>query len=178
VNVANALTVLRLLMVPLFVWLLLSGDGTGWRVAAFCVFVLAGLTDVADGYIARRYDMVTEFGKFADPVADKALVGAALVGLSYLGELPWWATIVILGRELIVTGLRTWVIRHGVIPANRGGKYKALTQNIAIGLYLLPLTGTLAELRFPVLLLAVVLTVYTGVDYLFQALRLRSNGST
>ena len=136
-NVANALTVLRLVLVPLFVVLLLAG-GTGWRIAAFAVFLVASVTDVLDGRIARRRGLITDFGKIADPIADKALTGAALVTLSAQGELPWWVTAVILARELGVTGLRFWVIRHGVIAASRGGKIKTLLQVLAICLYVLP----------------------------------------
>jgi CDP-diacylglycerol--glycerol-3-phosphate 3-phosphatidyltransferase len=101
------------------------------------------------------------------------LIGAALIGLSALGDLPWWVTVVILVRELGITGLRFFVIRHGVIPASRGGKIKTLLQNVAIGLYVLPLTGWSASLRFGLLALAVVITLATGVDYVARAVRLR-----
>jgi CDP-diacylglycerol--glycerol-3-phosphate 3-phosphatidyltransferase len=109
-----------------------------------------------------------------DPVADKALVGAALVTLSLLDELPWWATLVVLGRELGVTGLRMLVLRHGLLPATRGGKVKCLTQNVVVVLYLLPLPVALQVIRLPVLLLAVACTVVTGLDYLARAVRLRA----
>ena len=168
-NVANALTVLRLLLVPLFVVLLLEG-GTGWRIAAFAVFLVASVTDVLDGRIARRRGLITDFGKIADPIADKALTGAALVTLSAQGELPWWVTAVILARELGVTGLRFWVIRHGVIAASRGGKIKTLLQVLAICLYVLP--GTPDIVRAVVMGLAVVATVVTGADYAIRAVRL------
>ena len=174
-NLPNALTGLRLLLVPVFAWLLLreGGDDEASRVAAFVVFVLAVVTDYFDGAIARRRNLVTSFGKIADPIADKLLMGTALVGLSSLGELPWWITIVILVREIGVTLLRFWVIRHGVIAAGRGGKLKTATQAIALGLYILPLTGWLATLRAWVLAVALVLTVTTGVQYVVKALRLR-----
>ena len=144
-NVANGLTTLRILLIPVFVLTLFHGDGhqPGWRVLATVVFAVASITDRFDGEIARRRGIVTEFGKLADPIADKALVGAALIGLSILGELPWWITVVMLGREAGVTMLRFWVIRHGVIPASRGGKVKTMLQTVAIGLYLLPLSGWL-----------------------------------
>ena len=103
------------------------------------VFAVASVTDRLDGDLARRRSLVTDFGKIADPIADKALTGAALIGLSALDELPWWVTVVILVRELGITLLRFWVIRHGVIPASRGGKLKTLLQTVAIGLYVLPL---------------------------------------
>jgi CDP-diacylglycerol--glycerol-3-phosphate 3-phosphatidyltransferase len=175
-NLPNALTVLRLLLVPVFAWLLLrdGGDDATSRVWAAIVFVLASLTDFVDGELARRQGLVTTFGKVVDPIADKALTGTALVGLSYLGDLPWWVTIVILVREIGVTLLRFWVIRHGVIPASRGGKAKTAAQMVAIFMYLLPLTGWLVTAREIVMGIAVLLTLATGVDYVVRALRLRS----
>ncbi len=175
VNLANALTLGRLLLVPALGVLLFTGGGhaTGWRFAAFAVFVVAALTDRIDGAIARRRGLVTEVGKIADPLADKALIAVALAGLSAIGELPWWVTGVILGRELAVTLLRFWVIRHGVIPASRGGKWKTTVQGVAIGLYLLPLTGWPDTFRFWVMMIAVALTVITGADYVARALTLR-----
>ena len=174
-NIANALTVTRLLIVPWFGWSLLAGDGrgTGQRVTAFGLFALASYTDRLDGQLARRHDLVTAFGKLADPIADKALTGTALIGLSLLSELPWTVTVVVLVREVGVTLLRFWVIRHGVIAASRGGKLKTLLQGLAIGLYVLPLTGPLASGRAVVMAVAVALTVATGVDYVVRAVTLR-----
>jgi CDP-diacylglycerol--glycerol-3-phosphate 3-phosphatidyltransferase len=174
-NVANALTVLRFLLVPVFVVTLFWGTGheTSWRVLAWAVFAAASITDRFDGEIARRRGLVTEFGKLADPIADKALVGAALVGLSELGELWWWVTVVVLVREVGVTLLRFWVIRHGVIPASRGGKVKTFLQTVAIGLYVLPLSGVLHDLATAVMAAAVVVALVTGVDYVLRAVRLR-----
>jgi CDP-diacylglycerol---glycerol-3-phosphate 3-phosphatidyltransferase len=178
-NIANALTVLRIVLVPAFFALLVTHDGeaTTWRLAAFAVFVLASLTDHVDGDLARRRGLVTDFGKIADPIADKALMGAALVGLSVLGELPWWVTVVVLAREVGVTLLRLVVIRHGVIPASRGGKLKTVLQFVAIALYLLPLEGPLHVVRVAVMGVAVLVTVGTGLDYVARALRLRRDGS-
>src|SRR5919107_5455360 len=175
VNLPNALTVLRLAVVPLFAMLLLSDGGMddGRRVWATLFFTLAIITDRYDGMIARRRNQVTEFGKLADPIADKALTGTALIGLSALGMLPWWVTWVILVREVGVTVLRFWVIRHGVIAASRGGKAKTGAQALAIGLYILPLTGVLATGRWWVMAAAVVLTVVTGLDYVVRAISLR-----
>jgi CDP-diacylglycerol---glycerol-3-phosphate 3-phosphatidyltransferase len=169
-NVANALTVLRLALVPVFVVLLVAG-GTGYRTAAFLTFAVASVTDLLDGELARRRNLITDFGKIADPIADKALTGSALVTLSALGELPWWVTIVILARELAVTALRFWVIRHGVIAASRGGKIKTLLQVVAISLYILP--GDLGLERRLFMGAAVVATVVTGIDYTVRAVRLR-----
>src|SRR6516162_10129355 len=171
VNAANALTVLRLALVPVFVACLLAG-GDGWRVVAFAVFAAASVTDLLDGRIARRRGLITDFGKIADPVADKALTGAALVTLSALGELPWWVTAVILAREVCVTLLRFWVIRRGVIAASRGGKLKTLLQVVAIALYVLPLPTALNVVKEAVMAAAVVVTVVTGIDYGVRAVRL------
>lgn len=168
-NVANALTVLRLALVPVFVWFLLSG-GNGDRSVAFVAFALASVTDLLDGELARRWSLITDFGKIADPIADKALTGAALITLSYLGELPWWVTAVIVFRELAVTGLRFWVIRRGVIAASRGGKAKTMLQVIAISLYVLPVH--LGPTRAIVMGAALVVTVVTGIDYTARAIRL------
>ncbi|MFG2684167.1 CDP-diacylglycerol--glycerol-3-phosphate 3-phosphatidyltransferase [Streptomyces sp. NPDC048392] len=177
-NVANLLTMLRLLLVPAFVALMLGNGGydPAWRSFAWAAFAVAMITDLFDGHLARTYNLVTDFGKIADPIADKAIMGAALVCLSALGDLPWWVTAVILGRELGITVLRFVVIRYGVIPASRGGKLKTLTQGIAVGMYVLALTGPLATLRFWVMAAAVVLTVATGLDYVKQAIVLRRRG--
>jgi CDP-diacylglycerol--glycerol-3-phosphate 3-phosphatidyltransferase len=174
-NVANVLTTVRLVLVPVFAVVLFhdGGHDPAWRWAAWAVFAVATATDVLDGELARRRGLVTTFGKIADPIADKALMGTALVGLSILGDLPWWVTVVILVREVGVTLLRFWVIRIGVIPASRGGKIKTLLQGVGIGLYVLPLTGWLRTLSAVVMAAAVVVTVVTGVDYVVKALRLR-----
>jgi CDP-diacylglycerol--glycerol-3-phosphate 3-phosphatidyltransferase len=177
-NVANLLTMTRLVLVPGFVLLLVHGDGhdPAWRSFAWAAFAVAMITDLFDGELARRYGLVTDFGKIADPIADKAIMGAALIGLSGLGDLPWWVTAVILFRELGITLMRFWVIRHGVIPASRGGKLKTLTQGVAVGMYILVLTGPLASLRAWLMAAAVVLTVATGLDYVRQAVVLRRAG--
>jgi CDP-diacylglycerol--glycerol-3-phosphate 3-phosphatidyltransferase len=174
-NVANGLTGFRLLLVPVFAVLLMhdAGESTGWRVAAFVAFTVASVTDRFDGELARRRGLVTDVGTIADPIADKALTGAALVGLSLLGELPWWVTAVVLVREVGITLLRFVVIRHGVMPASRGGKLKTLLQGVAIGLYVLPLSGAAHTVAQAVMAVAVIVTVVTGADYLLRAARLR-----
>lgn len=178
VNIANFLTLLRIACVPVMVVLLFAEGGHDltlrWWAAG--VFVFAALTDLVDGAIARRRGLVTNFGKIADPIADKALIGAALVSLSVLADLAWWVTIVILVREIGITLLRFWVIEHGVIPASRGGKAKTVAQGVAITMYLLevpdlPWWSTASMLMMAV---AVVLTVVTGIDYVVRALRLRT----
>jgi len=174
-NLANALTVFRLLIIPLFLVFLFHGDGThpGWRIAATAAFAVASLTDRLDGELARKRGAITEFGKLADPLADKALIGAALIGLSLMHQLPWWVTVVILAREVSVTALRFWVIRHGVLAASRGGKLKTLLQAVAIGLFLLPPWPAVRDLGWVVMLAAIVVGVVTGVDYVGRALSLR-----
>ena len=171
-NIANILTIVRIVLVPVFIGFLLAG-GTVWRLAALGTFCVASLTDLLDGRLARSRGLVTDFGKIADPVADKALTGAALICLSALGELPWWVTGVIMFRELGVTGLRFWVIHRGVIAASRGGKAKTLLQIIAICLYLLPPSlGLPALVKEIAMAAALVVTLVTGVDYVVRAVRM------
>ena len=177
-NIPNMLTMVRLLIVPVFAALLLAGGGHDpkWRAVAWASFAIAMITDLFDGELARRMGLVSDFGKIADPIADKAIMGTALVALSALGDLPWWVTIVILVREIGITLMRFWVIRHGVIPASRGGKLKTLTQGIAVGMYVLVLSGPLASARAWLMGVAVLLTVVTGLDYVRQAVVLRRAG--
>jgi CDP-diacylglycerol--glycerol-3-phosphate 3-phosphatidyltransferase len=174
-NAANALTASRLVLIPVFVVLTVGSGLTepGWRVAAGLVFLVASLTDFVDGWIARHYGLVTTFGKVADPIADKALIGTALVLLSWYGALPWWVTGVILVRELGVTGLRFWVIRRGVIAASRGGKAKTGLQIAAITWYLFPFPPALDPVGVFLIGVALVVTGLTGLDYTVRALRLR-----
>lgn len=175
-NIANILTILRIVLVPVFLVALFvdGGHSTGWRIAATSIFAIAALTDWVDGQLARKHGLVTDFGKMADPIADKALIGAALVGLSLLGDLSWWVTGIIAARELGITLMRFAVLRHGVIPAGRGGKLKTLVQSVAIGFYLAPLPDGFAPVSATLMGFAVVLTVATGLDYVIQAVRLRA----
>jgi CDP-diacylglycerol--glycerol-3-phosphate 3-phosphatidyltransferase len=177
-NIANALTTLRFALVPVFGWLLLTHDGEvdAYRIAAFIVFCIAVATDRLDGEIARRRGLVTDFGKIADPIADKALTGMAFVGVSLLGELPWWVTVAVLVREWGVTVVRFWVIRYGVMAAGAGGKLKTMLQSLALGAYILPLTGWPQQVAAVFMAVAVVVTLVTGADYLRHALRLRRGG--
>jgi CDP-diacylglycerol--glycerol-3-phosphate 3-phosphatidyltransferase len=175
-NVPNALTAFRCVLVPVFAWMLLAHpDDPWWRVATTVVFVLAILTDSIDGHLARKYDSVTKFGKLADPIADKALTGMAFLGLSIIGELPWWVTIIILVREWGITALRFVMLRYGVMAANRGGKIKTVLQSVALVLYLLPLPATGPIHWFAVIVMgaAFVVTVITGLDYIREAITLR-----
>lgn len=173
-NVPNGLTALRMLLVPVFAWVLLSHPhDDSWRWMAALVFVFASITDIVDGKVARKYGLVTRFGKLWDPIADKALTGMALVGLSIIGELPWWMTIVILVREWGITLLRFLILKYGVMAANRGGKLKTVTQSIAIVMYLLPLPSWLHVVGVGVMWVALILTVLTGLDYCREAYVLR-----
>jgi CDP-diacylglycerol--glycerol-3-phosphate 3-phosphatidyltransferase len=174
-NPANVLTVLRIVLVPVFVVIVVASGltGTGPRIAACLVFCLASATDFVDGWIARKWSLVTSFGKIADPIADKALTGTALILLSIYDWLPWWVTIVILAREWGVTALRFWVIRYGVIAASRGGKLKTVLQIAAIAWYLWPVPEPFDVVGPWLMGAALAVTVVTGADYLVQAVRLR-----
>ena len=187
-NLPNALTTLRIVMVPFFGWALLVDDGTSvmWRCVAWALFAVAMITDKIDGDIARSRNLVTDFGKIADPIADKALTGMAFVGLSIIGELWWWVTVLVLLREWGITLLRFWVIRHGVMAAGRGGKLKTVLQTFALGLFILPIRllqddwGVLGDVLWGVavvtMVAAVGLTLVTGADYVVKALAVRRDG--
>ena len=176
-NVANAVTIGRIALVPFFAVVLLvdGGHSVAWRLVATVVFVVAALTDRLDGYLARRHNLVTDLGALLDPIADKLLIGTALVILSMFGELYWWVTVVILVRELGITALRFLMLKRATLPVSRGGKLKTVVQSVAISIFLLPL----ADLPFWLLVvasivmgLAVAVTVATGADYVRQAVRL------
>lgn len=165
-NVPNALTVARLLIVPLFGYLVLGVSQTqSAQWAGATIFLIAAITDLIDGVWARKYGLVTNFGKIADPIADKALIGTALVALSITGEIPWWVTGVILFREVAITIMRFWVINHGVIPASRGGKVKTVSQIIALVAYLIPVSGWVEVVAQMSLGVALAMTIVTGIDY-------------
>jgi CDP-diacylglycerol--glycerol-3-phosphate 3-phosphatidyltransferase len=176
VTAANALTLLRIVLIPVFVVLMVaSGMSVApLRIGAVFAFGVASLTDFADGFLARAMNQVTAFGQVADPIADKALTGTALVLLSVYDRLPWWVTVVIMTREIGVTLLRLWVIRHGVIPASRGGKIKTVLLIAAIAWYIWPFPSALAMVGPWLMGAATVVTVVTGLDYVARALRLRS----
>jgi len=177
-NMANVLTVARIVLVPFFAWALLldGGHTVRGRLLATAIFVLAAATDRLDGWLARRSGKITDLGKLLDPIADKLLVGSALVLLSALGDLPWWVTVVILVRELGITAMRFFLLRYVVLPASRGGKLKTVLQSVAIGLYLLPLDELPAFVEVVAAIamgLAVLVTVVTGLDYVRTAIRIR-----
>ncbi len=180
-NVPNALTTLRIVMVPFFAWALLhdGGESVGWRFVAFVIFTAAMITDKIDGDIARKHNLETNFGKIADPIADKALTGMAFIGLSIIGELWWWVTVVVLLREWSVTILRLSVMKHVVLAANRSGKVKTVLQTVALCGFILPLL--LLEGGFDVvgqvswyvaavvMAVAVAMTMWSGWEFLRDA---------
>ena len=177
-NVANAITALRIVVVPAFAAALLwdGGSNDRLRLVALVIFVLAAATDRLDGWLARRYELITDLGKMLDPIADKLLIGTALVCLSLLDDLPWWVTIVIGVREIGITVMRFFLLRYVVLPASRGGKLKTVLQSMAITLFLLPLHHLpefVRVLAWTVLIAAVVVTVVTGLDYVRTAVRVR-----
>ncbi len=176
-NVPNALTILRMVLVPVFVVVFLMHPfDQEWRFWATGIFAVAILTDSLDGRIARKYNLVTNFGKIWDSIADKALTGMAFVVLSIVGELPWWMTIIILLREWGITALRFAVLKYGVMAANRGGKLKTVMQSFALIAFLLwlPDLGTVWDVvKWALMWIAFLLTVVTGIDYLFEAYKLR-----
>ena len=171
-NLPNALTVFRILALPFCAWALFQRDGQDptWQIIAWSSFFIVGMTDVLDGRIARKRNQISNFGIILDPIADKAFIATALIGLSVLGKMPWWVTVVILIREIGVTILRFAVIKREVISANRGGKLKSLLQNFSVGFYILPLPTYLHLPRDILLGIAIVLTVWTGIEYFRNAL--------
>ncbi|HET6653372.1 MAG TPA: CDP-diacylglycerol--glycerol-3-phosphate 3-phosphatidyltransferase [Nocardioides sp.] len=180
-NVPNALTTLRIVLVPVFAWALLhdDGDSVGWRMVAFGIFLAAMITDKIDGDIARKHNLITNFGKIADPIADKALTGMAFVGLSLIGELWWWVTIVVLLREWSVTLLRLSIMKHVVLAANRSGKVKTVLQTVALCGFILPLLLLEGALEVPGQVLwyaaavtmaaAVAMTIWSGWEFVRDA---------
>jgi CDP-diacylglycerol--glycerol-3-phosphate 3-phosphatidyltransferase len=176
ITAANALTLLRIVLIPVFAVLLIASGMTspGLRIGAALAFGIASLTDFADGFLARAMNQVTTFGQVADPIADKALTGTALVLLSVYDRLPWWVTVVIMVRELGVTLLRFWVIRFGVIPASRGGKLKTALLIAAITWYIWPFPAPFAAVGPWLMGLATAVTIATGIDYVVRALRMRA----
>ena len=173
----NAITVVRILMAPIFLWMLLADGGTDGplRWWAAVIFIVAIATDGIDGYLARKYEIVTDLGKLLDPIADKVLTGFAFIGLSILGVLPWWITIVVLAREIGITVYRFIVVSDHVLAAAWMGKLKTVAQAVALSLALLPLSTLVGEWVFWVngitMAIAVILTVASGIDYVVTEVR-------
>ncbi|AZS36465.1 Putative CDP-diacylglycerol--glycerol-3-phosphate 3-phosphatidyl-transferase 2 [Microbacterium lemovicicum] len=173
----NAITIVRILCAPVFLWMLIADAGTDgplrWWAAA--LFVVAIATDGIDGWIARKYDIVSDLGKLLDPIADKVLTGLAFVGLSILGELPWWITIVVLIREIGITVYRFMVVSDHVLAAAWMGKLKTVAQAVALSLALFPLWTIVGEWIWWVngvtMAIAVILTIASGIDYVITEMR-------
>lgn len=192
-NLPNVLTSLRIVLVPFFGWALLyeGGDSITWRLIAFAIFVGAMITDKIDGDIARARNLVTDFGKIADPIADKAITGMAFIGLSIIGEIWWWVTIIVLIREWSVTLLRLSILKDIVVPAAWSGKVKTTLQGVALAGLCLPLPhgdahggafdvfgipGTVVFYLSQVLLAAAVaMTMWSGYEF-FVSVRKQRQG--
>jgi CDP-diacylglycerol--glycerol-3-phosphate 3-phosphatidyltransferase len=187
-NAPNIITGARIVATPFFIWMLLADDGRmgalRWAAAAF--FVIAIATDAWDGHIARSRGLITDLGKLLDPIADKFLTGGALVGLSILGELPWWVTIVVLVREIGITVHRLFEARSVVVAAAWMGKLKTVAQSVAISLALFPFASLLGDgwlgtavvwLNIITMSVAVALTIASGIDYVVNFFRMRKGSA-
>jgi CDP-diacylglycerol--glycerol-3-phosphate 3-phosphatidyltransferase len=172
-NLPNALTIFRILALPFCAYALFKngGEDDSWRIIAFTLFFIVGLSDILDGKIARSRNQITEFGKLLDPIADKAMLATASIGASVLGMLSWWVTAIFLIREVAVTILRFAVIKNGVIPASKGAKLKTFFQSFGVGFYILPLPSYLNIPRDLFMAVAIYLTITTGVTYFRKALK-------
>ncbi len=164
----NWLTVLRIALIPTGVWALFHSPSAMWQSIAWLIYFILGMTDILDGHWARKSGRITPLGAFLDPVADKALIGSAMISLAILDRFPWWIVVVILVREIGITIFRLVVIKDGVIPASKGGKIKTLMQNFGVSFYMLPIPQALHILRDLFMGVAVFLTIWTGIDYIIQ----------
>ena len=164
----NTLTVTRILLIPFGVYTLFydGGDNSTYQLISYAIFFTLGMTDIVDGRWARHSNKITPLGTFLDPVADKALIGAAMISLSILDRFPWWITILILTREIGITLFRLLVIKNGVIPASKGGKIKTLMQNFGVGFFILPLPAWLDWFKHGFISVAIILTISSAYDYL------------
>jgi len=164
----NTLTVTRILLIPIGVYMLFydGGDNSTYQLISYAIFFTLGMTDIVDGRWARHSNKITPLGTFLDPVADKALIGAAMISLSILDRFPWWITILILTREIGITLFRLLVIKNGVIPASKGGKIKTLMQNFGVGFFILPLPAWLDWFKYGFISVAIILTITSAYDYL------------
>lgn len=164
----NTLTLTRILLIPTGVYTLFydGGDNSTFQLISYAIFFTLGMTDIVDGRWARHSNRITPLGTFLDPVADKALIGAAMISLSILDRFPWWITILILTREIGITLFRLLVIKNGVIPASKGGKIKTLTQNFGVGFFILPLPAWLDWFKYGFISVAIILTITSAYDYL------------
>lgn len=163
----NFLTVLRIALIPTGVWAIFHSPSNLWQFIGWSIFFVLGLTDILDGHWARKSNRITALGAFLDPVADKALIGAAMISLVILDRFSLAVTIIILTREIGITIFRLAVIRDGVIPASKSGKIKALLQNFGVGFYIMPLPEVVHPLRDGLMAVAVVLTIWSGFQYIY-----------
>ena len=163
----NFLTVLRIALIPTGVWAIFHSPSNLWQFIAWTIFFVLGLTDILDGHWARKSNRITALGAFLDPVADKALIGAAMISLVILDRFSLAVTVIILTREIGITIFRLAVIRDGVIPASKSGKIKALLQNFGVGFYIMPLPEVVHPLRDGLMAVAVVLTIWSGFQYIY-----------
>jgi len=172
-NLPNSLTIFRIIALPFCAYALFKngGNDNNWRIIAFILFFIVGLSDVLDGKLARSRNQITEFGKLLDPIADKAMLATAAIGTSMIGLLPWWVTAIFLIREIAVTILRFAVIKQGVIAASKGAKLKTFLQNFGVGFYILPLPTFLYLPRDIFMAAAILLTITTGFDYFRKVLK-------
>lgn len=179
-NLPNVITMARILAVPFFIWCLVEiGDSSSHlRWISTGIFILIMASDGIDGAIARKRGLVTNLGKLLDPIADKALLGGALVTLSVLGEVAWWVTVAIMLRELGITAYRFVVIKKRVVPASAGGKLKTIFQGIMVGFVLSPFQAYFGSwylwFENALVAIAVFLTLWTGIQYLVAAAKARS----
>ena len=164
----NWLTALRIALIPTGVWAIFHNPSALWQTIAWSIFFVLGMTDIVDGIWARRSNRTSALGAFLDPVADKALIGAAMISLAILDRFPWWIVVLILFREIGITIFRLAVIKNGVIPASKGGKLKTLTQNFGVGFYILPLPEVIHPVRDIFMGVAIFLTIWSGIYYLVK----------
>ncbi|MCX7982106.1 MAG: CDP-diacylglycerol--glycerol-3-phosphate 3-phosphatidyltransferase [Syntrophales bacterium] len=174
INLPNAITMLRILIIPVLFFLLLSPNQFWSLVLAF-IFILASLTDLLDGYLARKYHLVTTMGKFLDPIADKLVINTAMILMIPIGRIPAWVVAIIIIRDFIVDGIRTIATSEGVIiQASKWGKKKTLCQVFAVSALMIhyPFLGADAHVVGTVLLfLALILSIYSGLEYLIKFLK-------
>jgi CDP-diacylglycerol--glycerol-3-phosphate 3-phosphatidyltransferase len=178
-NLPNVITMARIIFVPFFIWTLVEFNNpeSAMRWISVLVFIIIMASDGVDGAIARKRGLITNLGKLLDPIADKALLGGALVTLSVLGEVSWWITAVIMIRELGITAYRFVVIRNEVVAASSGGKLKTIFQGIMVGFVVSPLTAWFDQwytyFELALVLFATALTLITGIQYMLAAFRAR-----
>jgi CDP-diacylglycerol--glycerol-3-phosphate 3-phosphatidyltransferase len=171
----NFLTVLRIALIPTGVWAIFHSPSDLWQFIAWSIFFILGMTDILDGHWARKSNRTTALGAFLDPVADKALIGAAMISLVILDRFSLAVTIIILTREIGITIFRLAVIKDGVIPASKSGKIKALLQNFGVGFYIMPLPEAVYPLRDGLMAVAVLLTIWSGFQYIYAWYRAQKN---